>query len=281
MKPICCVLALAVLTVAACGGSTTPPISDLPLVNEPPRPVCSKEVLNGRDDDCDGVQDWGNHAVFLDGQADFVQMPNASEWELSSDALTVEAWVNWWGPEAESSRIFSKGSDQWSRGYMIALVPDRVMAEISPGNGWGARCSANSRITRGYWHHIGVVFDTVNETITIYMDGYQDKTCPAKGIANKLFVNNVKPTIGIADNLRHSAMNGYIDEVRVWDHARSAVQIQSALATRLNGTESGLLGYWSFEPKAPPQRESAQLLGGNAQVQPIRTPRKYSGRLPR
>ena len=41
--------------------------------------------------------------------------------------------------------------------------------------------------------------------------------------------------------------NGYIYEVRIWDHELSALEIQSYYNTNLTGNESGLVGLWRFD----------------------------------
>src|SRR4029077_18000384 len=40
---------------------------------------------------------------------------------------------------------------------------------------------------------------------------------------------------------------GLIDEVRVWNIARSAAQIAATMRQRLAGNETGLVGYWRFD----------------------------------
>lgn len=41
--------------------------------------------------------------------------------------------------------------------------------------------------------------------------------------------------------------DGVIDELRLWDHARSGGDIAAGMNCRLTGDETGLLAYWSFE----------------------------------
>ena len=40
--------------------------------------------------------------------------------------------------------------------------------------------------------------------------------------------------------------NGIIDEVRIWNIARSQNDIQEYMYKQLTGTESGLVAYWQF-----------------------------------
>ena len=46
---------------------------------------------------------------------------------------------------------------------------------------------------------------------------------------------------------RQEYFNGIIDEVRIWNVARTAEQIQANINTTLTGQEEGLVGYWNFD----------------------------------
>ena len=41
--------------------------------------------------------------------------------------------------------------------------------------------------------------------------------------------------------------HGDIDEIRIWNVARSPEQIRAAMSGRLSGREPGLVGYWAFD----------------------------------
>jgi hypothetical protein len=55
---------------------------------------------------------------------------------------------------------------------------------------------------------------------------------------------------------------GQIDELRVWNHERTAEQIHSNLFTALTGAEPGLEGYWNFDDPAHPGSDLSP--GGHA-----------------
>ena len=46
-----------------------------------------------------------------------------------------------------------------------------------------------------------------------------------------------------------------MDEIRVWDHARTQDQIRANMFTALTGPEPGLAGYWNFDDPAQPGRD--------------------------
>jgi hypothetical protein len=47
--------------------------------------------------------------------------------------------------------------------------------------------------------------------------------------------------------LANQTLDGIIDEVQVWNVARSAAQITGSMKKRLVGNEEGLVGYWRFD----------------------------------
>ena len=49
------------------------------------------------------------------------------------------------------------------------------------------------------------------------------------------------------DSNDSSYMDGLVDEVRVWDVARSQDDIQANMNHVLSGHEAGLVGYWNFD----------------------------------
>jgi len=53
--------------------------------------------------------------------------------------------------------------------------------------------------------------------------------------------------IGEAPAYPGRKFDGKIDEVRVWNYARSEGEIQADMHRRLNGDEPGLVGYWRFD----------------------------------
>jgi hypothetical protein len=49
------------------------------------------------------------------------------------------------------------------------------------------------------------------------------------------------------DDDKNIAMDGQIDEVRIWNVARTQAEIQANMYTALQGNESGLVAYYDFE----------------------------------
>jgi hypothetical protein len=97
-------------------------------------------------------------------------------------------------------------------------------------------------IRDGNWHHIAAVYDMgVGET-RLYFDGLlvgqNTKNLP-------LTLNDDPFSIGNSLGFNYT-FRGYIDEVRLWNVARTQDQINEFMNRELCDNEVGLAGYWKF-----------------------------------
>lgn len=94
-------------------------------------------------------------------------------------------------------------------------------------------------------YHIAAVLDTGAGTKSVYVDGVLQ--AQDTGVPNTTTGSQQRVAIGRALNDTGRAMAGTIDDVRVWNVARTAAEL---LANKANGaivgTETGLVGLWLF-----------------------------------
>ena len=94
----------------------------------------------------------------------------------------------------------------------------------------------------GHWRHVAVVVD--HDLLFMYVDGRQDPHV-VRWNAQMLPVDTTSVG-GIQREERSFLFEGSIREVRVWDTARTAEEIQEGMSRALEGDEEGLVGYWPF-----------------------------------
>lgn len=176
------------------------------------------------------------HALRFDGVDDFVTASTGTA--LFVSALTVEAWIR---PDvlagAASARVLVVGD----AGFVLALdtaSPGDAVASVCDGFCDAAR-STSAPIQVGVWHHVALTHDGV--VLRLYVDGVQ--------AASKGFVGDVDDAATLRFGLRPggAGLAGLLDEVRIWNHARSAGQIAADRFLVLAGSEPGLLAYYRFE----------------------------------
>ncbi len=173
----------------------------------------------------------------LQFSSNYVTVPDNSSLDLTNN-FTVEAWIKPSGFNTLGG-IVSKYQATNAYGFMLRL------ANASPYTGINF-CeveTATGLLTAGRWYHVAGV---VNAGVRyIYINGELVKT----GTGFALAANTNVMTIG-ADFVTGGAryFNGQIDEVRVWNTARSQAQIQSAMYSALTpASESNLVAYYGFD----------------------------------
>jgi hypothetical protein len=100
------------------------------------------------------------------------------------------------------------------------------------------------------WHHVAATYDGAD--YKIYLDGLLEGTTPGIGQppAN---TSDVEVALGSALNSTNVAsgfFDGAIDEVRVWNVARSQAQIQSTANAQLVTPTAGLVARWALDEGA-------------------------------
>jgi hypothetical protein len=103
--------------------------------------------------------------------------------------------------------------------------------------------------TQGLWYHVAAVCDATNEELKIYINGVLDATNDTAWGADRQILND--NFCISANGWSLPAMNwgliGRMDEVRIWNHVRTADQIKRYMHTRLYGTETGLVAYYPMD----------------------------------
>ena len=179
---------------------------------------------------CGFAQDY---SIKFDGQNDYVLIPDNSLLDLTQD-YTLEAWIF---PESFSwlAGIISKYHTNAANGYLLRLTNQ------SPYNGIGfdELITATNLLNANQWYHIAAVKEGANRKIYINGSEY-----PLSGSALNVNVNNNPVRIGSDYGGRY--FDGRIDEVRIWDVARTQAEIAYSMENLPSGQELGLIAYYNF-----------------------------------
>ncbi|MBL4705146.1 MAG: T9SS type A sorting domain-containing protein, partial [Flavobacteriales bacterium] len=100
----------------------------------------------------------------------------------------------------------------------------------------------NGNILDGACHHVAISRKV--DTISFYVDGLLIGT---KGIWN------TNPTVATSSDLllgkdtpTNNTFNGIISEIRIWEIARTQVEIANNMNTNISASAPGLVGYWKL-----------------------------------
>src|SRR5262249_2397992 len=94
------------------------------------------------------------------------------------------------------------------------------------------------------WHHAAATFVATSRVATIYLDGNQ----VAQGAlgARTTIGNSLPLSIGRNGSAAGNWV-GKLDDVRVWNVARTAAQIAAGLSAQMIGAPAGLVSNWYFD----------------------------------
>jgi hypothetical protein len=187
-----------------------------------------------------------SRALQFDGADDYVSIP-ARSGVLTGNAITFEAWVK---PSAFNfvSTIVNRGNS--SNYFLVYFMNDDMMMPMMPGN-----LSLNVFLYNGsasvqlfypidnswinQWHHVAVAYD--GSTLSLYVDG---NLVSSTGFSGNIPVN--ADNIMLGNDPGYNFFNGTLDEVRVWNVARTGPQIQAAMNTEISATTANLVAYYQF-----------------------------------
>lgn len=176
------------------------------------------------------------YALQFNGINDYVDF--GDYYMLSETDFTIECWFNSVDGDF-SDFLIIKHNESEAGGYFLALNWN-ANATFYIGNPYIYTAIYQYELNDGRWHHIAGVF-SLSGSIALYIDGELADSAKA---AKKIAPNNSHFLIG-GDGRR--SLNGIIDEVRVWNVARSNEEIRSFMYHPLEGNEYGLIGYWDFD----------------------------------
>jgi sugar lactone lactonase YvrE len=181
------------------------------------------------------------YGISLTGtNSEYVQLPNGV-W-FSND-FTVEGWVycrsynNW-------SRLFDFGNAGYLQEVYMALSGGTggypTMGIFTNGN--YNLVSSVQQLPLNQWTHLATTLN--GSTATIYINGNSVGSGQVLVPGSFVRTNNY---IGRSLFGGDAYANASFDEVRIWNVARSATQIQQTMNCALTGREAGLLAYYRMD----------------------------------
>lgn len=170
------------------------------------------------------LTDPGN-ALAFDGIDDHVVV---SSLNAPSGSFTLEAWVRYGGTGTGLETIIEFGQDN----PLLGL--DNGILSV-PGN-----ITAPKDLIRNVWVHVAVSYDQPGQDMRLYINGQE----VAQASQNVSFTGS---GMGIGHFNGDGHFPGLIDEVRIWEVARTETELQGTLGSELVGNEFGLVAYYKFD----------------------------------
>jgi len=186
-----------------------------------------------------------SYALQFDGIDDYVAVPNDPSLNLYT-GMTIEAWINITTTDGPHTFVAKWNDNTNDHSYIFKDWDDsdELSIELSK-NFHNDLCALQSRapLPINTWTHVATTFD--GQVVKLYMNGQEENTLVIQGtIRNSqtgLLIGALYTWGGIFQHL-----SGMMDEIRIWNYARSPQEINDFMYTELSGIEQGLAAYWQF-----------------------------------
>ncbi len=176
-----------------------------------------------------------NKGFYFDGSGDYVQIPDAPIYRMAS--WTLEAWIQ---PDNLSGNRTIIGKVSQGKDFALMMTGDKI--SVLAYDGGRQFLATTDPVTMGQWYHVAASYDGTAGMLRLYVDG--------AFIAEKAVTpdtSNTDPLMIGRSNCCSEYFFGTIDDVRVWNVARTQAQISAGRQSELTGSETGLVGYWKLD----------------------------------
>ena len=182
-------------------------------------------------------------ALSFDGADDYVSLPPTQDLQLVQTDFTIEVWL-YSGSFNPDSRIIS-GVTPGTAAYQLQIAGGRVTCDLTTQPYTNINFASAAILTPNSWHHLAMVRQST--TIQLLIDGVLDSSGSNSGATYQGTVGEIR--LGRRQG-GCCPFPGILDEMRIWNRARTVSEIQTDMHRALTGTESGLVAYWRFDEGA-------------------------------
>ncbi|MBK9336172.1 MAG: hypothetical protein IPM98_06145 [Lewinellaceae bacterium] len=232
------------------------------------KPSATDLCGNGVDENCNGVTDENNLSLHFDGTNDYVSLGNILG-NFGTGDFTIEARFK---TTVANRYLLSKrptcGCDNFfnikinAAGKLII----EMIENASCGN--AGELAGTSTVNDGNWHHFAFV--RKSGVLSVFVDGTQENST----ILTTNLNNTTVLSLG-GNNPCVSPFSGEVDELHIWNIARTAEEINTFKNASLPAAVTGLLANYDFN-------NPTAIAGGNNAGKTLlddRTANNYDGTL--
>jgi len=181
-------------------------------------------------------------ALNFNGTSNYVSMGNPTALNLGTGSFSVATWFK--TTASGFQRLVTKGNYGNTNGYLLANSSGTVVFSVGAGGSQANTVAVNtpSGFNNGAWHHVAATVDQATKTLRVYVDGVAQTlsvgtgycgttsgttvsfaTCPINATSSDPF------TLG-SYNGTTEFFPGALDDVRVYNHALAAQEVQDIRA---------------------------------------------------
>jgi hypothetical protein len=259
------VLALAIWAVAVTLGCHRENPQNQSATRLPSQPPPTPNINPGKSPN--------NRVLALDGKTASMRVADSPSLHSLTNGLTLEVWfkpASFYEQDGAVSSLLRKNVETGQENFYLRFRTMRGRPTIEMNCG-GQTLRTPCDFAPGTWYHLAGTCD--GTTMTVFVNGVALGT---QGVAAPILIDDADLMIGKGDPTFSMGeyFHGELDDIRIWDVARSPEQIRAAMNERLSGKEPGLVACWTFEDGTAKDLTGngnngitdgkTQIVGGNA-----------------
>ena len=184
------------------------------------------------------------NALSFDGIDDKVDIGNGTALQITGNTMTIEAWIypTSWRTNVWEGGIVVKEMNTSNNGYMFRCGNDGRLNFGFGANGlpWSELTTAANTLSLNVWQHVAATYN--GSKVRLYVNGNKVDSASYTGnignAVNNCFIGGYYST--------GRNFPGKIDEVRIWNVARTGSQISSSMNGEFCAAPTGLVAYYKF-----------------------------------
>lgn len=172
-------------------------------------------------------------AFQFDGSDDYINVPDDSSLDIQEE-LTISFWFKLDGSSEDNQypRAVSKGQSSTTNGAYSVFIedgsgdPTRIGLRFIDSSGTKHDIDTGNTLTDyndGNWHHVAATYSNSSDVGRLWFDGAEKVT---ESISGDVSVRMTEDDLHVGDGNGERHLNGNLDEVRVYNRALSAEDVQ-------------------------------------------------------
>lgn len=177
-----------------------------------------------------------NKQLTINAHGDYIAIPDDDSLDITG-SITIEAWIQLL--DNQNGTFFRK-----EHSYFLEIEQDRPCFAVgSDTEGWKILACNTPSLEVGIWYHVAAVYN--QEVGQIFINGELRVEENLSEYTGKIMESSNDLAIGYWGE----PFIGHVDEIRLWNVARTQEQIKTAM-TSITGNiifSGDLVGYWNFD----------------------------------